>query len=88
VAESKLRSSISILLQLIGQAVIYASALRQIMARKWVSEPAQETSPLLAVDDSLHVISHTENAGGSAVDGTASVLHRNEGEIVFKLQTF
>ena len=55
------------------------------MARKWVSEPAQETSPLLAVDDSLHVISHTENAGGSAVDGA---LRRNEGEIVFKLQTY
>ena len=68
--------------------MIYTSALGQIMARKWVSEPAQETSPLLAVDDSLHVISHTENAGGSAVDGAASALRRNEGESVFKLQTY
>ena len=49
---------------------------RQIMNRKGVLEPrdphtdSQETTPLLTA------YSHTENAGGSAVDGTA--LHRNE----------
>jgi hypothetical protein len=52
------------------------------MNRKGVSEPtSQETSPLLTADDRLHVASHTENPGGSAIDGAA--LHRNEqdGEI-------
>jgi hypothetical protein len=49
---------------------------RQVMNRKGVLEPSgprtdsQETTPL------LNAYSHTENTGGSAVDGTA--LHRNE----------
>ena len=56
----------------------------QIMNRKGVlSEPhgprpdSQETSPLLnTYSDHFHVASHSENAGGSAVDGAA--LRRNE----------
>ena len=50
------------------------------MNKKGVSEPSQETSPLLTADDRLH---HTENPGGSAIDGAA--LHRNEqdGEIAW-----
>jgi hypothetical protein len=60
------------------------------MNRKGVSEPSQETSPLLTADDRLHVASYTENPGGSAIDGAA--LHRNEqdGEIAWftKLWTY
>ena len=43
-----------------------------------ISEPldSQETTSLLAQVEGTHVASHTENAGGSAVDGAA--LRRNE----------
>jgi len=44
-----------------------------------------ESSPLLTVDDHLHVASHAENAGGSAIDGDA--LRRNEQDRGFAMFT-
>jgi hypothetical protein len=44
-----------------------------------------ESSPLLTVDDHLRVASHTENAGGSAINGDA--LRRNEQDCEFAVFT-